>query len=89
MGHFNLFYPLPRNRYIDIFTAFNFCGSLNQMNDGSGRIRKGRMIHIRLDDKTHRQLKIHAAQNDTTIQQLVENLICQKFIELQAEDVQV
>lgn len=33
------------------------------------------MIHVRLDEKTHRRLKILAAQRVTTIQQLVENLI--------------
>jgi hypothetical protein len=33
------------------------------------------MIHVRLDEKTHRRLKIIVAQRTTTIQQLVEDLI--------------
>jgi predicted HicB family RNase H-like nuclease len=36
---------------------------------------KGRMIHIRLDEQTHRQLKVHAARQGKTIQQTVEGLI--------------
>lgn len=40
---------------------------------------KDRMIHIRLDDKTHKRLKIEAVRNDTTIQNLVEELILKKI----------
>lgn len=36
---------------------------------------KERMIHIRLDEETHRRLKIHAAKHGVTIQQTVESLI--------------
>jgi predicted HicB family RNase H-like nuclease len=36
---------------------------------------RGPMIHVRLDEKTHRRLKIVVAQRATTIQQLVEDLI--------------
>ena len=36
---------------------------------------RGPMIHVRLDEKTHRRLKIIVAQRTTTIQQLVEDLI--------------
>ena len=36
---------------------------------------RGPMIHVRLDEKTHRRLKIVAAQRTSTIQQLVEDLI--------------
>jgi len=36
---------------------------------------RGPMIHVRLDEKTHRRLKIVVAQRTTTIQQLVEDLI--------------
>jgi len=36
---------------------------------------RGPMIHIRLDGETHRQLRILVAQKDTTIQQLVNDLI--------------
>ena len=48
---------------------------------------KDRMIHIRLDDKTHRRLKIEAVQNDTTIQSLVEELILQSLVKSQVKDV--
>jgi hypothetical protein len=33
------------------------------------------MIHIRLDDETHRSLKMYAVRYDTTVQSVVENLI--------------
>ncbi len=36
------------------------------------------MIHVHLDDKTHRRLKIMVAQKKTTIQQLVKDLIRRK-----------
>jgi hypothetical protein len=36
---------------------------------------RGPLIHVRLDEKTHRRLKIVVAQRATTIQQLVEDLI--------------
>lgn len=36
---------------------------------------RGPMIHIRLDEKTHKQLRILVAQKDTTIQQLVNDLV--------------
>jgi hypothetical protein len=35
----------------------------------------GPMIHIRLDETTHRKLKIRVAQDGTTIQHLVADLI--------------
>jgi len=34
-----------------------------------------RMIHIRLDEETHRLVKVLAAQHGMTIQRLVENII--------------
>ena len=37
------------------------------------------MIHVRLDEKTHRRLKIAVAQRTTTIQQLVEDLILREI----------
>ena len=40
---------------------------------------RGPMIHVRLDEKTHRRLKIVVAQRATTIQQLVEDLICREI----------
>ena len=36
---------------------------------------RGPMIHIRLDGDTHRQLRIIVTKKDTTIQQLVNDLI--------------
>lgn len=45
----------------------------------SKRASRGPMVHIRLNEKTHRDLKILVAQNGTTIQQLVEELICRKI----------
>ena len=36
---------------------------------------RGPMIHIRLDEATHRRLKIRVAHDGTTIQHLVADLI--------------
>jgi len=36
---------------------------------------RGPMIHIRLDEQTHRQLRILVAHRDTMIQQLVNDLV--------------
>lgn len=36
---------------------------------------KERMIHIRLDEPTHRRLKVFAARTGVTVQSVVENLI--------------
>jgi predicted HicB family RNase H-like nuclease len=33
------------------------------------------MIHIRLDEQIHRQLKVHAAESEQSIQQIVEMLV--------------
>ncbi|MEA2030924.1 MAG: hypothetical protein U9N55_04935 [candidate division Zixibacteria bacterium] len=41
----------------------------------SKNLSRGPMIHVRLDEKTHRRLKIVVAQRTTTIQELVEDLI--------------
>jgi len=40
------------------------------------------MIHIRLDETTHRKLKIRVAHDGTTIQHLVADLIRHKVGEL-------
>jgi len=45
------------------------------MAERSKDLSRGPMIHVRLDEKTHRRLKIVVAQETTTIQQLVEDLI--------------
>ena len=36
---------------------------------------RGPMIHIRLDEQTHKQLRILVAHMETTIQQLVNDLV--------------
>ncbi|MBU0984855.1 MAG: hypothetical protein KKA42_13365 [candidate division Zixibacteria bacterium] len=43
---------------------------------------RGPMIHIRLDETTHRKLKIRVAHDGTTIQHLVADLIRHKVGEL-------
>jgi len=48
---------------------------------------KDRMIHIRLDDKSHKRLKIMAVQGDTTIQQIVEEMILGSFMKSKSKDV--
>jgi predicted HicB family RNase H-like nuclease len=47
---------------------------------------KNRMIHIRLDNKTHRRLKIKAVKEDTTVQKLVEDLILESIVTPRAKD---
>jgi hypothetical protein len=37
------------------------------------------MIHIRLDNTTHRELKVYAVKNDATVQSVVEELIHAKL----------
>ena len=48
------------------------------MNKAIKKPSKERMIHIRLDEHTHRELKILAVSSDTTIQSVVEDLIKRK-----------
>jgi predicted HicB family RNase H-like nuclease len=43
------------------------------------RSENDKVIHIRIDEKTHQKLKMHAASSKSTIQQLVENLIRNKY----------
>jgi predicted HicB family RNase H-like nuclease len=38
-----------------------------------------KIIHIRIDEETHRMLKMEAASSKTTIQQIVESLLKKKF----------
>lgn len=45
------------------------------MDKNRERHSRERMIHIRLDERTHRQLKILAARTDASVQSVVENLI--------------
>jgi len=37
--------------------------------------KEGRMIHIRLSHDVHKRLRIRAAEHDTTIQKMVEEII--------------
>jgi len=45
------------------------------MNRKAGRSAAENVIHIRIDGKTHRGLKMHAASPKVTIRKLVEDLI--------------
>ena len=56
------------------------------MKQKSNTQSKDRMIHIRLDENTHKRLKIKAVQGDTTIQQLVEDLILESFLKSRSKD---
>jgi predicted HicB family RNase H-like nuclease len=38
-----------------------------------------KLIHIRIDEETHRRLKIEAASSETTVQQIVESLLKKKL----------
>jgi predicted HicB family RNase H-like nuclease len=57
------------------------------MKKNSNKPTKDRMIHIRLDDKTHKRLKIEAVHQDTTVQSLVEQLILSSFEKSRAKDM--
>jgi predicted transcriptional regulator len=49
------------------------------LNNGQDKHNGKRMIHIRLDENTHRELKIFAAKTDQTVQGIVEDLIRNKI----------
>jgi predicted HicB family RNase H-like nuclease len=38
-----------------------------------------KVIHIRIDEATHRMLKMEAAASETSIQHIVESLLKKKF----------
>jgi len=59
------------------------------MNKERERRSKERMLHIRLDDETHRKLKMHAASSQTTIQQLVEGMIRDRYATIQFKDMKL
>lgn len=48
---------------------------------------RGPMVHIRLNNETHKNLKIYVAQTGKTIQQFVEELISNKIIKLESKSV--
>ena len=58
----------------------NYQQNRTGMKKESNSHTKDRMIHIRLDDKTHKRLKIKAVKEDTSIQKLVEALILKSFV---------
>jgi len=41
--------------------------------------KKEKMIHVRLSDDAHRQLRILAAESDTTIQKWVESIVTKEL----------
>ena len=45
------------------------------------------MSHIRLSSRDHQQLRVRAAQEDTTIQKLVEDLILKNLESQKAKEV--
>lgn len=45
------------------------------------------MIHIRLDEATHKRLKIEAVYRDTTVQSLVEELILKNIAGPQVKEL--
>lgn len=53
----------------------------------SRKAYRPRMIHVRLDEETHRQLKVHIARQGITIQQLVEGLIHRKVVTPESKSV--
>ena len=57
------------------------------MSERPKRSSTDRMIHVRLDEETHRKLKMHAAASKGTIQQLVEDLIRHKYANIQVRNV--
>lgn len=48
---------------------------------------RDRMIHIRLDENTHKRLKLEAVHRDSTVQNLVERLIRNSLTDSRAKDV--
>ena len=38
-----------------------------------------KVIHIRIDEETHQKLKMEAASTKTSIQQIVESILKEKF----------
>jgi hypothetical protein len=42
---------------------------------------RGPMIHVRLDERTHRELKVYSASIGGTIQSVVSELIRKKMVE--------
>lgn len=49
------------------------------MNRKPVRQATDKVIHIRIDEETHRRLKMEAASTRTSIQQIVESLVRNEF----------
>ena len=50
-------------------------------------VKKSRMIHVRLDELTHKDLKFLVLQRDTTIQEFVEKLVLQRIAKTTSKNV--
>jgi len=57
------------------------------MKKNSDHQKKDKMSHIRLSSRDHQQLRVRAAQEDTTIQKLVEDLILKNLESQKAKEV--
>jgi hypothetical protein len=64
---------------IDIFISIYGMSGLSNMNRKPRRSATDKVIHIRIDEETHRKLKMHAASSKATIQKLVEDMIRSKY----------
>lgn len=64
---------------IDMFISIYWTNGLSNMNRKPRRSATDMVIHIRIDEETHRKLKVHAASSKVTIQKLVEDLIGSKY----------
>jgi demethoxyubiquinone hydroxylase (CLK1/Coq7/Cat5 family) len=71
---------------LDIFVSPHYDSGLLRMNKRSRRLATDKVIHIRIDEETHRKLKMHAASSKATIQQLVEGLISKKYDNMQVRN---
>lgn len=57
------------------------------MNKKTKNVKKLRMIHVRLDESTHKDLKFLVLQRDTTIQEFVERLVLQRIAKTRSKNV--
>ena len=72
---------------VTFVSQYRFTGFLH-MDKTPSRPSEHRMIHIRLDEDTHRRLKMHAAESRSSIQRLVESLIRRKYTNRQSKEVE-
>jgi Sec-independent protein translocase protein TatA len=69
-----------------IFIAASHEGRKMTTTKKSTRSANDKLIHIRIDELTHRKLKTYAASSQMTIQQLVEELIRSKYASVRMKD---